>query len=135
MPTFTHGKNAVLKVADSGATLRDISSVLNKTGLKRSAETAETSALGASSKSYIAGLKDATISLDGMADTTTSGYLDGILGVVTTWEFYPAGTTAGNVKYSGSGILTSLETGAEVGGVVSVTGELQVTGDVTRATV
>lgn len=133
MPTFSHGKSAVLKVADSGAVLRDISNVVNKTGLKRQAETAETSALGSSSKSYIPGLKDATISLDGMADVTTSGYLDGVLGVTTTWEFYPAGTATGSVKYSGSAILTSLETSAEVGGVVSVSGELQVTGDVTRA--
>lgn len=134
MPTFTHGKNAVLKVADTGATMRDVSSVINKANLKRSAETAETSALGSASKSYIAGLKDATISLDGMADATVSGYLDGILGSTTTWEFYPAGTTAGNVKYTGSAILTSLETGAEIGGVVSLAGELQVTGDVTRGT-
>ena len=135
MPTFTHGKNAVLKVADSGAVLRDVSAVISKSHLKRSAETAETSALGSTSKSYIGGLKDATISLDGMADATVSGYLDGILGAATTWEFYPSGTASGNIKYSGAAILTDVETGAEIGGVVSLTGTLQVSGDVTRATV
>jgi len=135
MPTFAHGKSAVFKIADSGATLRDISNVVNSSSLSRSAETAEVTALGNSSKAYIPGMKDATISIEGMADVTTSGYLDGILGTTTTWEFYPAGTGAGEVKYSGSGILTSLETSAEVGGAVSVSGEVQVTGDVTRATV
>lgn len=132
MPTFTHGKDAVFKAADSGATLRDLSSVINSASLSRSAETAEVTALGDDSKAYIPGLKDATVSVEGMADVTTSGYLDGILGSVTTWEFYPAGVGAGKVKYSGSAILTSLETGAEVGGAVTVSGEFQVTGDVTR---
>lgn len=135
MPTFTHGKDAVFKADDSGATLRDLSSVINTASLSRSAETAEVTALGDDSKAYIPGLKDATISVEGMADTTTSGYLDGILGAITDWEFYPSGTGNGNVKYSGQAILTSLETGAEVGGAVTVSGEFQVTGDVTRVVV
>jgi hypothetical protein len=134
MPTFAHGKSAVFKIND-GSTLRDISDVVNSSALSRSAETAEVTALGNNSKAYIPGLKDATISIEGMADITTSGYLNGVLGVSTAWEFYPAGTAAGQVKYSGNGILTSLETSAEVGGAVSISGEVQVTGDVTRATV
>ena len=135
MPTFTHGKEAVIKVADSGATLRDLSDVLNTATLSRGVETAETSTLGDDDKTYIPGLRDATISVEGMADTTTSGYFDGILGLTTTFEFYPAGEGAGQVKYSGSCILTSFETGAELGGAVTVSGEFQVTGAVTRATV
>jgi len=135
VPTFTHGKEAVIKVADSGATLRDLSSVLNTATLSREVETAETSALGSDDKSYIPGLRDATISVEGMADTTTSGYFDGILGSSTTFEFYPAGEGAGNVKYSGACILTSFETGAELGGAVTVSGEFQVSGAITRAIV
>ena len=134
MPTFAHGKSAVFKIND-GSTMQDISNVVNSSSLSRSAETAEVTALGDAAKAYIPGMKDATISIEGMADVTTSGDLDGLLGTTTTWEFYPAGTGAGEVKYSGSGILTSLETSAEVGGAVSVSGEVQVTGDVTRATV
>lgn len=135
MPTFTHGKNAVFKVND-GSTLRDISNVVNSASLSRSAETAEVTTIGgSSSKAYIAGLKDATVSVEGMADVTTSGYLDGILGVSVAFEFYPGGTGTGAVKYTGNAILTSLETAAEVGGAVTVSGEMQVTGDVTRAIV
>lgn len=135
MPTFAHGKSAVFNINDASANKRDISNVINSTALSRSAETAEVTALGNASKAYIPGLKDATISLEGMADVTTSGYLDGVLGVATAWEFYPAGDIAGQVKYTGTGILTSLETSAEVGGAVSISGEMQVTGDVTRTTV
>lgn len=135
MPTFTHGKDAVFKVDDSGATLRDISNILSSVTLSREADTAEVSALGNNDKVYIAGLRDATISIEGMADVTTSGYLYGILGVVTDFEYYPAGEGAGEVKYSGQAILTSFETAAELGGAVSVSGEFQITGGVTRATV
>jgi hypothetical protein len=135
MPTFTHGKDAVFKVDDSGGTLRDISNVLNSVSLSREADTAEVSALGTDDKAYIAGLRDATISIEGMSDVTTEGYLTGILGVVTDFEFYPAGEGAGEIKYSGTAILTSFESSAELGGAVTVSGEFQVTGGVTRATV
>lgn len=135
MPTFTHGKDAVFKADDAGGTLRDLSSVINSASLSRSADTAEVTALGDDSKAYIPGLKDATISVEGMADITTSGYLDGILGTVTDWEFYPAGTANGQVKYAGTAILTSLETAGEIGGAVTVSGEFQITGDVTRTVV
>lgn len=135
MPTFSHGKKAVFKVADSGATLRDVSNILNTATLSREVDTAEVSTLGADDKSYIPGLRDATVSVEGMADVTTSGYFDGILGATTTFEFYPAGTAVGQVKYSGSCILTSFETGAELGGAVTVSGEFQITGGITRTVV
>lgn len=137
MPTFTHGKEAVFKIDDSGGTLRDISNVLSSVTLSREADTAEVSALGSDDKSYIIGLRDATISIEGMADVTTSGYLEGIFGQSTAvdFEYYPAGTAVGEVKYSGTAFLTSFESAAELGGAVSVSGEFQVTGGVTRATV
>jgi len=135
MPTFSHGKDAVFKITDAAATLRDISTVLSSVSLSREADTAETSALGTTAKTYIPGLTDATISIEGMADVTTSGYLEGILGTSKAFEFYPAGTAVGQVKYSGSAILTSFESAAEIGGAVTVSGEFQVTGAVTRTVI
>lgn len=135
MPTFTHGKDAVFKITDSGSTLRDISTVLSSVTISREVDTAETSALGTSAKTYIAGLNDATIAIDGMADITTSGYLEGVLGLSKVFEFYPAGTASTQVKYTGSAILTSFESAAEIGGAVTVSGEFQVTGGVTRSIV
>lgn len=137
MPTFAHGKAAVFKVADNGGSLRDVSNVINSSGLSRSVETGETTAFGSNDKSYIPGLRDATISLGGMSDATVDGYLAGILGHGTpvAWELYPQGSVTGYPKYSGSAILTSYESSVEVGGVVAISGELQVTGAITRATV
>ena len=136
MPTFAHGKAAVVKIADNGGTLRDVSNVANSTGLSRKVDTAEVTAFGAGDKSYIAGLRDATIPLGGLADTTVDGYLAGILGWATpvAWEVYPMGSASGLPKYSGSAILTSYESSAEIGDAVKISGELQVTGAITRAT-
>lgn len=134
MPTFTHGKNAAFKIDDSGGTLRDISDVLTDVAVSRTADVAEVSAFSNSSKAYVAGLKDATITVSGSFDATVDGYLSGILGSEGSFEFYPIGTTGGNPKSSGECILTSYDRTPDVGGAVSFTASFQVSGDVTEGT-
>ena len=134
MPTFTHGKNAAFKIDDSGGTLRDISDVLTDVAVSRTADVAEVSAFSNSSKAYVAGLKDATISISGSFDATVDGYLSGILGAEGSFEFYPIGTTGGNPKASGECIMTSYDRTPDVGGAVSFTASFQVTGNVTEGT-
>ena len=103
--------------------------------IARSVDTAEVTAFGQNDKAYIAGLRDATIPLEGFADATVDGYLAGILGWGTpvAWEVYPSGSATGLVKYSGSAILTKYETQTSVSDAVKISGELQVTGAITRA--
>ena len=134
MPTFTHGKNAAFKIDDSGGTLRDISDVLTDVAISRTADVAEVSAFSNSSKAYVAGLKDATITISGSFDATVDGYLSGILGVEGSFEFYPIGTTGGNPKASGEAICTSYDRTPDVGGAVTFTAAFQVSGDVTEGT-
>lgn len=134
MPTFTHGKNAAFKIDDSGGTLRDITDVLTDVAVSRTADVAEVSAFSNSSKAYVAGLKDATITVSGSFDATVDGYLSGILGSEGSFEFYPIGTTGGNPKSSGECILTSYDRTPDVGGAVSFTASFQVSGDVTEGT-
>ena len=133
---FVHGKSAVFKLDDSGGTLRDLSAYLEDVSFPRSIETAETSTFGSSAKSYIVGLSDATISLSGKFDATADGYLAGVVGQSATlsFEYGPAGSTGGLVKYSGECIMTSYEVGATVGDAVTASVELQVTGSITRGT-
>ena len=135
MPTFTHGKNAAFKIDDSGGTLRDISNVLTDVAVSRTADVAEVSAFSNSSKAYVAGLKDATITISGSFDATVDGYLSGILGAEGSFEFYPIGTTGGNPKASGEAICTSYDRTPDVGGAVTFTAAFQVSGDVTEGTV
>ena len=134
MPTFTHGKSAAFKIDDSGGTLRDISNVLTDVAVSRTADVAEVSAFSNSSKAYVAGLKDATITISGSFDATVDGYLKAILGVEGDFEFYPIGTTGGNPKASGEAICTSYDRTPDVGGAVSFSASFQVSGDVTEGT-
>lgn len=135
---FVHGKTAVFKIDDSGGTLRDISAYLNDVGFPRNIDTAETTTFGVSgsSKTYIVGLNDATISISGLFDATADGYLAGVLGQSATlsFEYGPAGSTGGNIKYSGECIMTSYEVSAAVGDAVQATAQFQVTGSITRGT-
>ena len=134
MPTFTHRKNAEFKIDDSGGTLRDISDVLTDVSISRTADVAEVSAFSNSSKAFVAGLKDATLTISGSFDATVDGYLSGILGAEGTFEFYPIGTTGGNPKASGEAIMTSYDRTPDIGGAVTFTAAFQVSGDVTEGT-
>jgi len=134
MPTFTHGKNAAFKIDDSGGTLRDISNVLTDVSISRTADVAEVSAFSNSSKAFVSGLKDATMTISGSFDATVDGYLSGILGAEGSFEFYPIGTTGGNPKASGEAIMTSYDRTPDIGGAVTFTAAFQVSGDVTEGT-
>jgi hypothetical protein len=134
MPTFRHGKNASFKVDNSGGSLTNISDTLNSISFPREIETLETTSFGSSTRSYVVGFQDATISIEGSFDATVDAHLAGILGQETSvsFEYGPEGTTAGQVKYTGEAFMTSYETSAGVGDIVTYSAEFQVTGAITR---
>lgn len=133
---FVHGKDSVFKLDNSGGSLTDISTYVNSVDFPQTADVAETTTLGDGSKTYIVGLKDSTISLAGLWDSTADGIFGAVVGQSATlsFEYSPEGTTAGNVKYTGEAILTSYSKNSPVGDVVSYSADFQVSGDVTRAT-
>lgn len=129
---FTHGKNATFWITDAGSTLRNITTYLNSVNLTRNADLAETSTLGSTYKSFVGGLIDGKLPIQGLWDPTVDGYLTGILQLSKAFEYYPAGTGTGNVKESGNAILTSYEITAGLDGAASFSGEFQIDGAVTR---
>lgn len=140
---FVHGKNTVFKLDSSAGSLVDLSSYLDDVGFPQSIETAETTTFGVAggSKTYIVGLNDRTISLAGKWDATLDAHFANLIGALNSgslatasFEFGPAGSTGGLVKYSGEALVTSFEVSNPVGDVVSFSAELQVTGQVTRGT-
>ena len=135
MPTFTHGKSAAFKIDDSGGTLRDISNVLTDVAVSRTADVAEVSAFSNSSKAYVSGLVDSTITISGSFDATVDGYLKAIVGASGSFEFFPIGNSSGLPKASGEAICTSYDRTPDVGGAVTFSASFQVSGDVTEATV
>ena len=134
MPTFVHGKSTDFELDDTGGTSRSLSNVLTSVDFPETIDTAETTAFGATSKSYIVGLRDATISVSGLWDATVDGYVIGTEPATRSFIFGPAGSTSSNVKYTGECILTNYSISNPVGDVVTFSLDLQVTGNVTRGT-
>ena len=134
MPTFVHGKSTFFSIDDTGGTVRDISDTLTSVDFPETIDTAETTAFGATSKSYIVGLRDATISVSGLWDATVDGYFIGTEPATRSFVFGPAGNTSGYVKYSGECILTSYSVSSPVADVDTFSADFQVTGNVTRGT-
>ena len=134
MPTFAHGKSTDFAIDDTGGSSRNISNTLTDVSFPQTIDTAETTAFGSSNKAYIVGLKDTTISVTGLWDATVDGYLSGTEPASRSFIFGPAGSTGGNVKYTGEAIMTNYSQGNPVGDVVTFTADFQVTGAVTRGT-
>ena len=134
MPTFAPGKSTDFAIDDPGGSSRNISNTLTDVSFPQTIDTAETTAFGSSNKSYIVGLKDTTISVTGLWDATVDGYLSGTEPASRSFIFGPAGSSGGNVKYSGEAIMTNYSQGNPVGDVVTFTADFQVTGAVTRGT-
>ena len=131
MATFTHGKKTVFKI---NAT--DVSNVLTDVNFPQPVDTAESTAFGNTAKAFVVGLPSGTIALQGNFDTTVDGVVSPLVGSDTliTWEYGPQGSTVTNVKYTGSGIITSYDKTGGVGAIVKVTINIIVSGAVTRAT-
>ena len=135
MPTFVHGKSVDFALDDTSGSSRNISDTLNSVDFPEVTETADTTAFGSSSRSFIVGLESATISISGLWDSTVDGYMKGGTEPASRSFIYgPAGSTGGNVKYTGEAILTNYSISSPVGDVVTYSVDLQVTGAVTRGT-
>ena len=134
MPTFRHGKAASFKVDNAAGQLTNISDTLNSVSFPREAETLETTSFGSSDRTYVVGFKNQTISVEGSFDATVDTHLAAVLGQDATlsFEYGPEGTTSTFTKYTGECIMTSYETSAGIGDIVSFSAEFQITGAVTR---
>ena len=136
-----HAKAAVFKIHDSADSLKDLSADCDTTELQREISTAEVTTFGAtgSARSYVPGLITANVPIGGKWDPA-SNQVDSVLsGIVAkadtvTWEYGPQGSTSGQVKYTGEGILTSYNVSSPVDGAVTWSGNVLVSAAITRTT-
>ena len=131
-----HGKGSQLSIDSTAGTLVTLSSGITEMSLSRELETAEITSFGDNDKSYIPGLRGASLSFSGNFSSTHAEVLDGVIGRNSTatlsWEFSPDGSTAaGRHLLKGEGFLTSLEYSASVDDKVELSGELIISGAVT----
>lgn len=133
--SFTHGSLAVFQLGTSAtpATPIAISTFLSSVSFPMEIETAEITTLGATAKSYLAGLEDSTISIEGKFHTTLDAHLNGIRRMANIAFVYgPIGSVASSPRYSGTCMMTSYETEGSVDDAAGFSAEFQVIGAVTR---
>lgn len=134
----SHGSKASFWVAlfgTPGVADQDASTFVNSVGNSLNRDTAETTTMKKGSKTYIPGLKDGTVPFEGPYDTAIDGTFWDLFnnGTIILWEYYPAGkAVSGTPKFSGQGFITTYEVTSDVGDANAMSGELQITGDVTR---
>lgn len=130
---FVSAKSAQFTLAGT-----DISAYIDSvSGLDNATDMLETTSFGATSKSFIGGLRNgSTVQISGKWDSSLHTTVNALLGSASSsaFVFGPAGSTVGNVKFSGTCFVQSYEVSAQVADLVTWSASLQVTGNVTIGT-
>ncbi|WWT39951.1 hypothetical protein [Microcystis phage Mae-JY09] len=122
MPAFTHGKAARVFMEDL-----NLSDYMRSVSVPAEADVAESSTFGADWKQYVVGLRDATISGEGIFDVTEDAALiDSItVGGRSKWQVYFAGDAVGSPGRGLDCDTTGYEPSADIGDVVMWSVEAQ----------
>lgn len=131
------GKNSVFKLDNQAGSLTDISAyVTDVTGVDVPTAMIDTTVFGNSSVAYSVGLKAGnTITVSGNYDSTPHTQFSAYTNSSTyTYEYSPAGTTAGLPKLTGEVRIVNYSLSSAVADVVKFTLTLQATGDQTWTT-
>jgi predicted secreted protein len=129
--TQYHGKNTAVLWSQF-----DLSSYLNEASVKQEVSTAETTTFGSGSRSYVAGLKDGTVSLSGFFDDTATTGADVVLNNALGNATNPiltvglSGATIGKKAKLAEIIETSYEITGNFDDAVTAAIEMQVNGGV-----
>jgi hypothetical protein len=129
----TTGSSGVVKVATSGGSVAVVGEVRSYT-FDGSADTIEDSVMGDTTRSYKAGLKTNTLSVECYYDEADAQQTLMDERASVDFELYPTGTGTGETYFSGSGIITSRSVTAAFDGMVEASFSIQCSGDVTEAT-
>lgn len=141
-----HGKDTYFAIgAAADDTLQDISDHLNSVERSLNRDTAESTGFSPTGgfKTYVAGLKDGTVSVEGQYDGA-AGAVDEVLEAIMnedeprSWEFGPEGSATGAPRKSGGpngggaagegALLNTYDISSPIGDVVSFSAEFQITG-------
>jgi hypothetical protein len=120
-----HGKKT--KVYANGL---DLTSFFHQFSSPKSRDTAETTTFGQEDKTYVAGQRDATLSLSGRFEGQVDAVdeeLNAALGGDSpyNWNVFPQGDVLGNAGFGMQALANSYDVEGPVDGVVDVAAELQ----------
>lgn len=125
------GSAGVVKIAATGGSTANVGEVRSYS-LDETSDTIETTKMGDTNKSYLASLKDATMTVDALWDSADAQQLIFDVGADIDFELHPEGTSAGK-SYSGGGLVTAKTVSASYDGMVEASFSVQVSGAVTEA--
>lgn len=126
---FVHGKNTSVLLNEF-----DLSAFLNSSDQTITVDTAETTAFGSSAKNYIVGQRDSTVGISGFWSGDT-GDVDEVLsdalgGSITAVSIVPQGANGlGHRAYVATAHEASYQVTGAVGDAVTISAELQVSGE------
>jgi hypothetical protein len=126
----THaGSEGTVKVgANAIAEIRSFS--VEETG-----DTIDDTSMGDTARTYIAGLKTYTASIDCLWDeTNTTGQGALTIGASVTLNLYPEGATTGDIYYTGTALVTGRTITSSHDGLVEMSISCQGSGGLTQAT-
>lgn len=138
---FTHGKDAVFSLDDSGGTLRSVKIYLNTvSGLPGARALSEVTAFGDQGVKSIPSLANVQFSIGGHYDATASTGIATVLNglrtttVTSTFEYGPAGSATGALKITGECWVTNYTIDSSVSDRVPIAAQFQVEGVPTLTT-
>jgi hypothetical protein len=135
---FIHGSKAKFGLGTAGTptVIVDRSPFIMNIQFPQTSDTAETSTLGNLFKTYVPGLTDSTVSIDGRYDPTLDAVLFALMGTASVnFQYDPQGSTTGLIRFTGSAVPTSYQVTAGIGDVSSWTFAMQCTSAIVRATI
>lgn len=126
------GQEGIVKIGSSNSNETAVGNIRSFT-IETSADTIESTVMGASVRSYKQGLSTGTVSIEAYWDETDAGQLALDERAEVFWEVYPTGTTAGQELYAGSGIVTSKSVSAAFDGMVEASFTIQISGAISNS--
>ena len=123
-----HGKEGVVTAGGSGV------GELTGFTLETTADVVEDTALTDATKSFVAGRTSFSGTLEMHFDETDSGQTQLVSGASLTFKLLPEGSSGGDRKFEGSGIVTGMSVNQPLDGVVARSVTFQGTGALTIGT-
>lgn len=132
---FVHGSDAYIGVDNAATALQDISAyVTSVEGFPGDAGSHDVTTFSKNTVQRGAGLKDTKITINGLYDATVDAILAGIVGLIGTVTYRPAG--ASGQQYSAEMLCTSYKVSTPVGGYQTWSAAFEIaTGDLSDTTV
>lgn len=126
---FLHGTEARVWLDNAADSLTNISTYVTDVSITINGEAVDVTTLSASWHDVIAGLKSATITINGIHDPTMDAIGFAAVNAVKSFEYYPQGGTS---NYAAEVITTSYAPTSPIGGAGTWTLSATVKGAVTR---